>query len=180
MRKLVAYTLLSLDGVAESPNRYMEDFDGEMLANLGEVIGAQDTVLLGRRTYDEWAGYWPNAGSEPFASFINGVRKYVPTSTRPATTWAHATFISSDFEWFVRERKRESGGDIGVHGSITLTRHLLRAGLIDELRLVIAPVLAGAGRRLFTAEDERRRLRLLRTRGTSSGGILADYAVRTD
>jgi len=81
-RKVVAYELLSLDGVAEHPDEFFVDWDDEMEANLSAVIATQDAVILGRRSYDEWAGYWPGSNIEPFATFINGVAKHVATSSR--------------------------------------------------------------------------------------------------
>jgi dihydrofolate reductase len=81
MRKVVVYELLSLDGIAEQPHAFIRDFDEIMRENLGRVISTQDVVLLGRRTYDDWAGFWPTSDIEPFASFINGVQKFVMTST---------------------------------------------------------------------------------------------------
>ena len=81
MRTLVVYTLLSADGVAESPEAFITDFDDEMQAHLNAVIETQDAVLLGRRMYDEWADYWPASDIEPFATFINTTPKYVATST---------------------------------------------------------------------------------------------------
>ncbi len=83
MRNVVVYELLSLDGVAEQPEDFMVDFDDVMEENLGRVIASQDAVLLGRRTYDDWARFWPGSDIEPFASFINGVQKFVVTSTAP-------------------------------------------------------------------------------------------------
>ena len=83
MRKVVAYELLSLDAVAEQPDEFVTEFDDVMRENLGRVIAAQDAVLLGRRTYDDWAAFWPTSDIEPFASFINGVQKFVVTSTPP-------------------------------------------------------------------------------------------------
>jgi dihydrofolate reductase len=177
MRKLVLYTLLSLDGVAESPDRYVLDFDDEMYANLARVVEAQDAVLLGRRTYDDWAPYWPTSDHEPFAGFINGVQKYVVTSTQPETPWANTTVVTSAVPQFVRGLKEQPGGDIGVHGSVELARSLVGLGLVDELRLVIAPAVAGGGRKLFEGEDNLRKLKLLRAVGTPSGALLADYAV---
>jgi dihydrofolate reductase len=177
MRKLVLYTLLSVDGVAESPDRYFVDFDTEMYANLSRVIETQDTVLLGRRTYDEWADYWPTSDHEPFASFINGVQKHVATSTQPQTPWVNTTVIDGSVPAFVRNLKSQPGADIGVHGSIELARSLLESGLVDELHLVIAPVLARAGRRLFDGKDQLRKLELLRGVATPSGAFLVDYQV---
>ncbi|MGH3333381.1 MAG: dihydrofolate reductase family protein [Nocardioidaceae bacterium] len=177
MRKLVLYTLLSVDGVAESPDRFVFDFDEEMYANLGRVIEAQDAVLLGRRTYDEWAEYWPTSDHEPFASFINGVRKYVATSTRPPTPWLNTTVIDGSLTEFVRDLKEQPGADIGVHGSIELARCLFESGLVDEFRLVVAPTVVGGGRRLFDGRDDLRRLELSRSVGTPSGAVLVDYRV---
>ncbi len=177
MRKLVLYTLLSVDGVAESPDRFVLEFDEEMHANLGRVIEAQDTVLLGRRTYDEWAEYWPTSDQEPFASFINGARKYVVTSTQPQTPWDNTAVVHGSLREFVRDLKEQPGADIGVHGSIELARSLFELGLVDELRLVVAPVVVGGGRRLFDGKDDLRKLELLRSVGTPSGALLVDYRV---
>jgi dihydrofolate reductase len=125
MRKLVAYELLSLDGVAEHPDDFITDFDAVMQENLNRVIATQDAVLLGRRTYDEWAAFWPASAIEPFATFINGVEKHVVTSTTPERTWANTTIITTGLPEQVAELKGRSGGDIGVHGSIALTQALL-------------------------------------------------------
>ena len=113
--------------------------------NLGAVIATQDAVVLGRRSYDEWAGYWPGSDIEPFATFINGVAKYVATSTPLDREWAGSTVIDGGLVEFVRDLKSRAGGDIGVHASISVTQALLAAGVVDELRLVIAPTIAGAG-----------------------------------
>lgn len=177
MRKVVVYTLLSIDGVAESPDQFLFDFDDEMHANLAKVLETQDAVLLGRCTYDEWAAYWPTADHEPFASFINNTHKYVATSTPLMTPWVNSSSIEGDAAEFVRDLKEEHGGDIGVHGSIQLARSLFAVGLVDELRLVIAPAAIGQGRGLLGGEPGLRRLTLLRAAATSSGALLVDYAV---
>jgi len=95
-----------------------------MRENLGRVIATQDSVLLGRRTHDDWAGFWPTSDVEPFAGFINGVEKFVVTSTTPGHTWANTTVIDGGLTEFVSDLKRGSGGDIGVHGSIDLAQSL--------------------------------------------------------
>ncbi len=176
MRNVVAYELLSLDGVAEQPDEFFHDFDHAMEENLGRVIHSQSTVLLGRRTYDEWSQFWPSSDIEPFASFINGVEKFIVTSTTPAQAWRNASVVDGDPMKFVSDLKRTSGDDIGVHGSIVLTQSLLAAGLVDELRLVIAPVLQGRGRGLF---DESRPTRLTLVDHTTSpkGYLLLGYRV---
>lgn len=177
MRKVVAYELLSLDGVAEHPDDFVTDFDEVMRENLGRVIATQDTVLLGRRTFNDWAAFWPSSDIEPFASFINGVQKVVVTSTPPAQNWAGTTVAGKDLPAFVTELKQRPGGDIGVHGSIALTQALLRDGLVDELRLVIAPALQIHGRKLFDAAAATR-LSLTRNLTSPAGYLLLDFQVR--
>ncbi len=176
MRKVVAYEFLTLDGVAERPDEFVTDFDDVMSENLDRVIAAQDAVLLGRRTYDEWAEFWPASDIEPFAGFINGVEKFVVTSTAPKEAWANSQVVAGNLVEFVNKLKQQSGKDIGVHGSIALTQSLLEQGLVDELRLVIAPVLQMNGRRLF-AKGLPRRLSLTRNITSPSGHLLLDFEV---
>ena len=149
MRKVVMYELLSLDGVADDPNSFIADWDDEMDARLGEVIATQDAVILGRTSYDDWSGYWPGKDIQPFSDFINPVAKYVATSTPLGREWTNTTVIDGDPVAFVRDLKAQEGGDIGIHASISLARALLAAGVVDELKLVIAPKIAGSGRRLL-------------------------------
>ena len=143
MRPVVLYTLLSLDGVAESPDQFVFDWDDRLDANLAVVIAEQDAVLLGHQMYDEWAEYWPTSDVEPFASFINGVQKYVVASSQPDGDWGPRTVVTDHLEGFVAELKQTDGGTIGIHGSIRLAQSLLRAGLVDELHLFMAPLLFG-------------------------------------
>jgi len=177
MRKVVVYELLSLDGVAERPDEFITDFDDVMEENLGRVIASQDVVLLGRQTYDDWAGFWPGSDIEPFASFINAVDKFVVTSTTPDLGWTNASVFDGDLAAFVTDLKQQPGGDIGVHGSISLAQSLLEAELVDELRLVVAPAVTGQGRKLF---DRSKPARLVLTRNAVSptGYLLLDYEVR--
>jgi len=176
VRKVVAYELLSLDGVAEHPDEFITDFDDVMEENLGRVISSQDTVLLGHRTYDDWAAFWPNSDIEPFASFINGVEKFVVTSTQPGQTWSNSTVMDGELPAFVTELKQQSGGDIGVHGSIALVQSLFEVGLVDELRLVIAPALQMRGRRLFD-KGLPTRLTLTRQVASPAGYLMLDFQV---
>ena len=178
MRKVVAYMLVSVDGVAESPEQFLFQFDEVMEANLGDVIGTQDTVLLGRRMYDEWSAYWPKSDDQPFADFINNVHKYVATATPFTGEWANAERIEGRVDEFVRELKSGDGGDIGVHGSISLTQSLLAAGLVDEVRLLVAPRVVGSGRRLFE-DDVVHDLELVQSTGSPSGSLLVRYNVVT-
>jgi dihydrofolate reductase len=176
VRKIVAYELLSLDGVAEDPDKFFTDWDDAMEANLASVIAAQDAVILGRRSYDEWAEFWPGSDIEPFATFINGVAKYVATSAPLDRGWANSTAVDGGLVEFVWALKDQPGGDIGVHASISVVQTLLAAGAVDELRVVIAPKIAGSGRRLL---DELPPIRLERIRSATSptGYLLVDYRV---
>lgn len=177
MRKVVAYELLSLDGVAEEPLDFITDFDDVMSENLGRVIRAQDTVLLGRRTYDEWADFWANSDIQPFASFINNVQKFVVTTTPPERLWAKSAVVTDGLVEFVTDLKQQAGRDIGLHGSIELVQALLKADLVDELRLVIAPAVQITGRKLFEATPAMR-LTLTATITSPTGYLLLDYEVR--
>jgi dihydrofolate reductase len=147
-----------------------------MEENLGRVIASQDSVLLGHRTFDEWAAFWPSSDIEPFASFINGVEKFVAATTQPGPTWSNSTVIDGDLSGFVAELKRRSGDDIGVHGSIALVQSLLEVGLVDELRLVIAPALQMHGRRLFE-KGLPTRLTLTRQVQSPTGYLMLDFLV---
>ncbi len=174
MRNVVAYELLSLDGVAEQPDAFIIDWDEVMTENLGRVIAAQDVVLLGRRTYNDWAEFWPTSEIEPFATFINSTQKFVVTSTPLEPSWENAAIVEGDVTKFVTELKLQPGGDIGVHGSITLTQTLLEEGLVDELRLVVAPSIQMNGRKLFE-RGVPTRLSLTHNVTSPSGYLLVDF-----
>jgi dihydrofolate reductase len=175
MRKVVVYELLSLDGVAEEPDRFF-GWDDVMDDNLASVIATQDAVVLGRRSYDEWAGFWPGSDMEPFASFVNGAPKYVATSTPLEPPWDHSEVVEGDLVAFVRALKDRPGGDIGVHASISVAQALLAGGVVDELRLVVAPAVAGTGRRLLDGLPSLE-LEVLRSSTSPTGHLLLDYRV---
>ena len=177
MRKIVVYELSSLDGVAEDPDSYFADWDEAMDANLAAVIASQDAVILGRRSYEEWARFWPSSDIQPFAAFINPVTKFVATSTPLDKDWTNATRIEGGLVDFVRELKQQDGGDIGVHASISVAQALLAAGdVVDELRLVIAPRVAGRGRRLLDGLPPIE-LESIRSAVSPTGYLLVDYRV---
>jgi dihydrofolate reductase len=177
VRKVVVYQLLSLDGVAEKPETFFAEWDGVMDANLAAVIAAQDAVVLGRRSHDEWSRYWPHSDVEPFATFINGVAKYVATSTPLDREWANASAVEGELVEFVRGLRNQPGADIGVHASISVVQALLAAGVVDELRLVIAPTIVGSGRRLLEGLPAIR-LESIRSTISPTGNLLLDYRVR--
>jgi len=176
VRKVVVYELVSLDGVAEMPDSFFTEWDDAMDANLDAVIAAQDSVILGRRSYEEWADYWPGSDIEPFATFINGVAKHVATSSPLDRAWPNASAVDGDLVEFVRDLKNGPGADIGVHASISVAQALLAAGVVDEIRLVIAPAVVGNGRRLLDGLPAIR-LESIRSTTSPSGHLLADYRV---
>lgn len=178
-RTVVVYELMSLDGFADDPGEgnWFGDADARLLDFLGETILSQDAVLLGRRTYEKWASHWPASTMQPFADFINTTQKFVFSSTPLSPDWANTTHVSDPPAAFVADLKRGPGGDLGIHGSLTLARTLLDAGLVDELRLVVAPTLAGRGTRLFTGEGRLQRFELLGA-DRSSGCLLLHYRRR--
>ena len=176
MRKIVVYELLSLDGVAEAPDSFFADWDEVMDANLAAVIATQDAVILGRRSYAEWAQFWPDSQIQPFAAFINGVTKHVATSTPLDQDWANATALDGGLVEFVRDLKQQPGGDVGVHASISVAQALLAADVVDEVRLVIAPRIVGGGRRLLDGLPPIQ-LESVRSKMSPAGYLLVDYRV---
>ena len=186
MRKVVLYTLMSLDGAVDHPLRYfpvgeepgeVPEFDSVMDDNENKIIATQDAVLLGRGMYDEWSQFWPTAEHQPFATFINNVKKYVVTSTPLSNPWHNAEAVSGPIEDLVRDLKARPGGDIGIHGSIQLAQSMLEAGLVDELQLVVGPTIGCTGRRLFASTDRTRRLDLLSATPTPGSSLLLAYRV---
>ncbi len=177
MRKVVAGLFSSIDGVVEAPNEWQTSFDDEMGAALSRMLDEQDTVLLGRVTFAEWAGYWPTSTDEPFASWINNTPKYVASRTlRSVDQWSNSTLIEGSVADFLADLRSRDGGTIGTAGSPTLVRSLIEQGLVDELTLLIHPVVAGGGRkRLFPEDAALTRLELVESQPTSSGVLIATY-----
>jgi dihydrofolate reductase len=176
VRKVVVYELVSLDGVAEDPDQFIDAWDEVMGANLAAVIAKQDAVILGHKSFLEWSAFWPTSEIEPFATFINAVPKYVATSTPLEHEWHGASAIDGDVVAFVRDLKSQSGGDIGVHASIAVAQALLASDVVDELSLVIAPRILGHGRPLYD-HVAARKLESLRVRLTPTGHLLATFRV---
>lgn len=178
MREVTAGLFQSVDGVVESPFLWQFDsFDEELGAGMEAMMTQTDTVILGRRSYEEWAGHWPNAGQDdPFASFINPVEKFVASRTLGGDlAWENSTLIKEPLEDFVRNLRQSDGGDISVCGSISVVRQLLFAGLLDSLLLMVHPVIAGAGKHLFESGDPVTRLVLQDSQQTSKGNMLLSY-----
>jgi dihydrofolate reductase len=179
MRKVNSGLFITLDGVTESPDQWQFDsFDDDMMATMTAHIAAEDTILLGRVTYQDWTQYWPTATDEPYASHINNTPKYVVSTTLDKVewgTWANVNLISDNLAEAIARLKQQPGKNIGVAGSPTLVRTLLQADLLDELTLMIHPVVAGSGKRLFEGADALKRLKLVASKTTRSGVSILTY-----
>jgi dihydrofolate reductase len=183
MRKVTAGLFHSVDGVVSEPFKFQFDsFDEELGAGLTRMMNTVDTVVLGRVSYQEWAGYWPNASADQdFAAFINPAEKFVASRTLTGPLeWQNSQLMDAPLEEFVAGLKERDGGEIAVCGSISVVRQLLFAGLLDSLQLMTHPVIAGSGRRLFQDGDPLTRLELQDQSTTSKGNVLSTYGVRGD
>jgi dihydrofolate reductase len=179
MRKVVAGLFISLDGVTESPDQWQFDhFDDGMMAALQAHIAEEDAILLGRVTYQEWAPYWPTSTDEPYASHINNTPKYVVSTTLDKVEWgkwANVTLIKGNPAETIAKLKQQPGQNIGVSGSPSLVYSLLQAGLLDELILMVHPVVVGRGKRLFKEGGDLKRLKLVDSKTTSTGVTILTY-----
>jgi dihydrofolate reductase len=155
MRKITAGLFISLDGVVEAPDQWhFPYFNEEMGAAVDATLGAADTMLFGRKTYDSFAGAWPEreaAGGEdaPFAKKLGDTRKIVVSTKKLAFTWRNSEQLEGDLVEAVTALKNEQGGTIALSGSVSVVRQLLAAGLLDELHLLVHPIAVRKGKRLF-------------------------------
>jgi dihydrofolate reductase len=140
---------ISVDGVIESPETWhFPYFDDEMGAVVGELMSGNDATLIGRQTYDEFAGFWPNADpSDPITGVMNSARKYVVSNTLTEPTWENSSVITGDVA--AELTKLKAGTRLGTTGSATLVRWLLEQRLVDELHLLVHPIVVGHGKKLF-------------------------------
>ncbi len=177
MRKIVAGLFISLDGVVEAADQWMGPwFNPELGQAIGTLMGAQDTLLLGRVTYQEFAAHWPQQTGE-MADTMNGTPKYVVSGTLESADWQNTTLIPAASAFAeIAELKQQPGKNIGMTGSGTLVSSLLRGGLLDELHLFVFPLVAGSGKRLFGASDAQLPLKLLDSATFQSGVVHSTYA----
>jgi dihydrofolate reductase len=179
MRKVVAGLYISLDGVVESPDRWQFDhFDDEIMSSMGSQLVAEDAVLLGRVTYQEWAAYWPSSTDEPFASFINNIPKYVVSTSLDKVDWSNSKLVRGSLKEEITRLKGTPGKNIGVAGSPTLVHSLLANDLLDELTLMIHPVVVGSGKHLFEGDSGLKRLKLVGSQISSTGVAILTYQPR--
>ena len=179
MRKVVSWLFISLDGVAEAPNEWQFDvMDNDMIGAITSQMEAEDAILMGRVTYQDWLPFWPTSTDEPYASHINNIPKYVVSRTLDKVEWGKwekPTLIKEDLAREINKLKRGSGKNISVSGSPTLVRSLLQDNLLDELQLMIHPVVVGKGKRLFTEDLDLKRLQLVDSKVTGTGVVIATY-----
>ena len=173
-RKVIATFFVSLDGVVEAPQKWhFPYFNDEMAAAIGAAMGSSDAMLCGRVTYQEWARFWPDADND-MAEYMNTTPKYVASTTLDEVEWSNSHLLEGDVSAAVAALKQQPGKDIVASGSGTLVRSLLRDGLVDELHLMIHPVVVGAGARLF-ADGEKHALELADSSTFGTGVVYATY-----
>lgn len=177
MHKIVAGLFISLDGVYEAPDQWhFPYFNDEMGNAVDEQMKASDTMLLGRKTYEEFAGFWPNQSAEEIdiATYMNEMPKLVVSNTLTAVDWQNSTLISGNINEQLSQAKQQPGRNISITGSGTLVRTLLRDGLLDELRLLVHPIAVGKGKRLFD-DGNQYPLQLVESKTFSTGVLYLTY-----
>ena len=186
MRKLKLIEHISLDGVIEISSKYSDFPYGDWTApyrtpaGLEAVLDAQGErfdLLLGRRTYELWSGYWPKAPRSAMADRLNAATKYVATHRPESLEWGPFESLGPDSVEGVRRIKSQDGPDLVLWGSSTLTSTLLEHGLADEILLIVYPVLLGTGKRFFAEKTPARAFELVGTKAMPSGIILIAYKV---
>jgi dihydrofolate reductase len=177
MRKIVSGLFISLDGVTQDPQNWQRGLmDDEAGEDVSRAMEEADTILLGRVTYEEFAAYWPTADpDDPFAAYINNTPKVVVSNSLTSADWQNSSIISGDVNGQLRALKEQDGKNIGMTGSITLVRSLLRDGLLDELRLQVYPIVVGSGKRLFEESIGQLPMKLLKSTTTANGVAILHY-----
>jgi len=181
MRKITAGLFISLDGVVEAPDQWhFPYFNEEMGAAVDATLGAADTVLFGRKTYDSFAGAWPEreaAGGEDagFAKALGDARKIVVSNHKLEFSWRNSEQLEGDLVAAVSALKNEPGGNIGLSGSISVVRQLLAADLLDELHLLVHPIAVRKGMRLFDEGAAPIPLRLISSQTFETGVLNLVY-----
>jgi dihydrofolate reductase len=189
MRKLIVSTFLTLDGVMQAPGGPGEDdsggfahggwsvnyWDEQMGQIMGEAMSKPFDLLLGRRTYDIFAAYWPHAPEEAGAKPLNDATKYVASRTRPTLEWEKSVLIEGDAAEGIRALKTEDGPELQVHGSGNLIQTLLRHNLVDQYNLWIFPLVIGSGKRLFSEGTIPSALKLVDSKVSTTGVVIGTY-----
>jgi dihydrofolate reductase len=190
LRTVTVMNHLTLDGVMQAPGRADEDRRGGfehggwaqpdndpvMARVMGEGMAAGGSLLFGRRTYEDFAGFWPHQTDNPFTEVLDNTEKYVASTTlQEPLVWRNSTLLHGNAASAVAELKTRPGNDIGVMGSGVLIQSLMRRGLVDRFVLMIHPLVLGSGRKLFPDDSARASLRLVDSVPTTTGVIIATY-----
>jgi dihydrofolate reductase len=187
MSKVVVFTNLTLDGVMQAPGRRDEDRRGGFehggwavpyaaVARAGESMANTGALLLGRRTYEDFYAFWPNQTNNPYTVRLNNIQKYVASTTlEEPLSWSNSILLKGDAAEAVARLKQEPGKDLVVMGSGELVQSLMRRNLVDEYVLLIHPLVLGSGRRLFPDGGAFAELRLVGTKTTNNGVMIATY-----
>ncbi|HEV8528639.1 MAG TPA: dihydrofolate reductase family protein [Actinomycetes bacterium] len=189
MRKLIVSTFLTLDGVMQAPGGPGEDdsggfahggwsvsyWDDQMAEVMGEATSRPFAMVLGRKTYDIMAAYWPQAGEEAGGKVFNDATKYVASRGQPTLEWSNSVLIDGDAAEGIAELKREDGPELQVHGSGNLIQTLLRHNLVDQYRLWTFPLVIGSGKRLFSDGTIPAGLKLVDSKVSSTGVVIGTY-----
>ena len=180
MRKVVASELMSLDGVVELPEMWhFPYFNDEMGEAIGAAMAASDAMLLGRVTYEEFAAFWPSQSSEDdqeTTDYMNNTPKFVVSkSLEEPLEWNNSALIKGEVAEEISKLKQQAGKDISITGSPTLVRSLLEEDLLDELRLMLHPIVVGSGKRLFEEGSDQKALELLDSKTFSTGVLYLTY-----
>ncbi|MER9432813.1 dihydrofolate reductase family protein [Mesorhizobium sp. M0408] len=189
MRKIIAATFVSLDGVMQAPGGPQEDpvgafkfggwtfhyWDNVMGAAMGETFSKPFALLLGRKTYDIFAAHWPYQKNDPIADSFNAVTKYVATHRPDSLSWQNSQALGSDVVATLRRMKQEDGPDLLIQGSSELIQTLLANDLIDEISLLIFPLVLGKGKKLFGSGTIPAAFKLTRSQASTTGVLMASY-----
>jgi dihydrofolate reductase len=189
MRKLIVSTFLTLDGVMQAPGGPEEDesdgfahggwsvnyWDEQMGQVMGEAMSTPFDLLLGRKTYDIFAAYWPHATDQPGAKPLNDATKYVVSRSRPTLEWSESVLIEGDAAEGIAALKKEDGPELQVHGSGNLIQTLLRHNLVDQYNLWVFPLVIGSGKRLFSDGTVPSALKLVDSKVSTTGVVIGTY-----
>jgi dihydrofolate reductase len=179
VRRVIVSEFVSLDGVMEAPDKWHFPYwSDEMGQEIEAAMGQADAMLMGRVNYEEWAAFWPGQDPEenPMAARMNAIQKYVVSTTlQEPLGWQNSTLISENVADELAKLKQGEGGDIVISGSGALVRSLLRHGLLDELKLMIHPILVGSGKRLFEEGEQLTKLELVDSKTFSTGVLYLTY-----
>lgn len=177
MRKITAGLFITLDGVIESPEKWSFRYGSEEVGQLiNSLMAASDTLLLGRRTYQEFAAVWPDRGTQdPIGAYMNDTPKLVASTTLRELSWPNSTLVTDNVVENIAELKKQPGKNINMSGSATLVRSLLQHQILDELHLLVCPIVLGTGDRLFDTPADELPLRLIDSQPFSSGVVAMTY-----